>query len=139
MEPDIKKTLKSTETVAIIGCSNNKYRTSYHIASYLQEQGFNIIPIHPEYDEVLGEKTYASIKDLPGEISVDIVDIFRDPAHTAEMVDEIIEWSNKTGQQPVVWTQLGVSSKEAKEKAGKAGLPYVEEKCLMVEHKSLKS
>ncbi|NGP76280.1 CoA-binding protein [Balneolaceae bacterium YR4-1] len=139
MEPDIKDILKDAETVAIIGCSNNKYRTSYHIASYLQEQGFNIIPIHPEYDEVLGENTYASIKDLPGETTVDIVDIFRDPAHTAEMVDEIIEWSNKAGQKPVVWTQLGVSSEEAKEKAANAGLSYVEEKCLMVEHKRLKS
>lgn len=139
MEPNITDIFKDTETVAIIGCSNNKYRTSYHIASYLQEQGFNIIPIHPEYDEVLGEQTYASIRDVPGEITIDIVDIFRDPAHTVDMVDEIIAWSNKTGQQPVVWTQLGVSSAEAKEKAWEAGLTYVEEKCLMVEHKRVMS
>lgn len=139
MEPNIADILDNVETVAIIGCSNNKYRTSYHIASYLQEQGLKIIPVHPEYKEVLGEQTYTSIKDVPEDIAVDIVDIFRDPAHTAEMVDEIIAWSKKTGQKPVVWTQLGVSSDEAKQKAEEGGLPYVEEKCLMVEHKRLNS
>jgi len=137
MEPNIYDILKESKTVAIIGCSKNKYRTSYHIASYLQEQGFKIIPIHPDYDEVLGEQAYDSILNVPGDISIDIIDIFRDSAHTAEMVEEIIEWSNKTGQQPVVWTQLGVSSDEAGEKAKEGGLTYVAEKCLMVEHKKL--
>lgn len=139
MEINIHDILKETKTVAIIGCSKNKYRTSYHIASYLQEQNFTIIPIHPDYDEVLGEKAYDSILDIPEDVEIDIVDIFRDSEHTGEMVDEIIEWTNKTGQQPVIWTQLGVSSDEAKQKAEKSGLPYVEEKCLMVEHKRLMS
>ncbi len=139
MEPNIHDILKEAKTVAIIGCSKNKYRTSYHIASYLQEQGFTIIPIHPDYDEVLGEQAYDSILEIPGDVAIDIVDIFRDSTHTAEMVEEIIEWSSKTGQQPVIWTQLGVSSKEAREKADKGGLPYVEEKCLMVEHKRVMS
>ncbi|MGK7368655.1 MAG: CoA-binding protein, partial [Candidatus Halalkalibacterium sp. M3_1C_030] len=89
--------------------------------------------------EVLGEKAYDSILDIPEDVEIDIVDIFRDSEHTGEMVDEIIEWTNKTGQQPVIWTQLGVSSDEAKQKAEKSGLPYVEEKCLMVEHKRLMS
>jgi predicted CoA-binding protein len=139
MEPNIYDTLKEANTIAIIGCSKNKYRTSYHIASYLQEEGFTIIPIHPDYDEVLGEPAYDSILDIPDDITIDIVDIFRDPTHTAGMVEEIIEWSDKTGQQPVIWTQLGVSSDEAREKAEQGGLPYVEEKCLMVEHKRLMS
>lgn len=139
MELNLHDILKETKTVAIIGCSNNEYRTSYHIASYLQEQGFTIIPIHPDYKEVLGEQAYDSILEIPEDVEIDIVDIFRNSEHTAEMVDEIIEWSNKTGQHPVVWTQLGVSSKEAKEKAEEAGFPYVEEKCMMVEHKRLMS
>ena len=139
MDPSITDILKNTETIAIIGCSNNKYRTSYHIASYLQEQGFRIIPIHPEYEEVLGEQAYKSILEIPEDTEIDIVDIFRDPAHTAEMVDEILEWSSNAGQQPVVWTQLGVSSDEAKKKAEEGGLTYVEEKCLMVEHKRIAS
>lgn len=137
MPLNLTDTLKNARTIAIIGCSTNKYRTSYHIASYLQEQGYAIIPIHPDYDEVLGEKAYDSILDIPDGVEIDIVDIFRDSDHTADMVDEIVEWSERTGQKPLVWTQLGVSSPEAKDKSEEGGLPYVEEKCLMVEHRRL--
>ncbi|MDX1586421.1 MAG: CoA-binding protein [Balneolaceae bacterium] len=136
MLQDLDTMLKKAKTIAVIGCSKNEYRTSHHIASYLQEEGFTIIPIHPDYDEVLGEKAYDSILDLPSDTEVDIVDIFRDSEHTAEMVEEIIEWSERTGQKPVVWTQLGVSSDDARRLAEEAGLPYVEEKCLMVEHRN---
>lgn len=137
METDIAERIREANVIAIIGCSKNKHRTSCQIGSYLQDVGYKIIPIHPDYEEVLGEKTYASIKDIPEEIQVDIVDIFRNSKYTAGMVDEIAEWSEATGQKPLVWTQLGVSSEEAKEKAKAAGLDYVEEKCLMVEHKRL--
>lgn len=137
MESNIADIIKGAKNIAVIGCSKNKYRTSCQIASYLQDAGYTILPIHPDYEEVLGEKTYASIKDVPGDIQVDIVDIFRNSKYTADMVDEIVEWSEATGQKPLVWTQLGVSSEEAKQKAEEAGLEYVEEKCLMVEHKRL--
>ncbi len=137
MESNIADIIRNAKNIAVIGCSKNKYRTSCQIASYLQGVGYTILPIHPDYDEVLGEKTYASIKDVPGDIQVDIVDIFRNSKYTADMVDEIVEWSEATGQKPLVWTQLGVSSEEAKQKAEEAGLQYVEEKCLMVEHKRL--
>lgn len=137
MNTDIEKKIRDAEVIAIIGCSKNKHRTSCQIASYLQDAGYKIIPIHPDYDEVLGEKTFASIKDVPAEIEVDIIDIFRNSKYTAGMVDEIVQWSEATGQKPLVWTQLGVSSEEAKEKAKEARLEYVEEKCLMVEHKRL--
>lgn len=139
MESNIADIIRNAKNIAVIGCSKNKYRTSCQIASYLQGVGYTILPIHPDYDEVLGEKTYASIKDVPGDIQVDIVDIFRNSKYTANMVDEIVEWSEATGQKPLVWTQLGVSSEEAKQKAEEAGLQYVEEKCLMVEHKRLES
>jgi predicted CoA-binding protein len=137
MNNDIGEKIRKAKVIAVIGCSKNKYRTSCQIASYLQDAGYKIIPIHPDYEEVLGEKTYASIIDVPEEIQVDIVDIFRNSKYTAAMVNEIVEWSKATGQKPLVWTQLGVSSDEAKKKAREAGLDYVEEKCLMVEHKRL--
>lgn len=137
MEFNIADAIRDAEVIAVIGCSVNKYRTSYQIASYLQEAGYTIIPIHPDYEEVLGEKAYASILDIPEEVHIDIVDIFRNPEYTADMVDEVVEWSNRSGQKPLIWTQLGVSSEEAHDKAAAAGLNYVEEKCLMVEHKRL--
>ncbi len=136
MDKSLQEIFKDTETVAIIGCSSNEYRTSNHIARYLKEEDFRIIPIHPDYDEVLGEKVYESILDLPEDVKVDIVDIFRNSRYTAEMVEEIVRWSNETGQKPVIWTQLGVSSDEARRKAEEAGLPYVEDRCIMVEHRN---
>lgn len=131
---NIPERLTNTSTIAIIGCSANKYRTSYHIASYLKENGYRIIPINPNYEEVLGQKCYAKIGDLPGNLDIEIVDIFRDSEHTADMVIEIVEWSEKTGQKPLIWTQLAVSSKEAKELAEDAGLDYIENECIMVQH-----
>lgn len=134
MKNDLGELLKKMETVAIIGCSADKYRTSYHIAKYLQENGIKIIPVNPNYEEVLGEKCYANMTDLPTDVSVDIVDIFRDSQHTAEMVKDIINWSEETGQKPLIWTQLTVSSEEAKSLAKDGGFRYVENECLMVQH-----
>lgn len=135
MENNIADILRNAKTIAVIGCSRSRHRTSNQIASYLQDTGYKIIPIHPDYDEVLGEKAYDSVTDIPEDMGVDIVDIFRNSKYTADMVDEIIEWVESTGNKPVVWTQLGVSSDEAREKAEGAGLTYIEEKCMMVEHR----
>lgn len=126
--------LQQAKTVAIIGCSANKYRTSYHIASYLKENGYRIIPVNPNYDVVLGQQCYSSMEDIPEDQKIDIVDIFRDSQHTADMVRDIVKWAEKSGQKPLVWTQLAVSSPEAKSLAEDAGLEYVENKCIMVQH-----
>lgn len=134
MTENIIDILKNAKTIAIVGCSDKKYRTSYHIAEYMQENRYRIIPVNPNYDEILGEKVYRRVDEIPEEISVDVVDIFRDPAHTADMVEDIITRVRQTGRKPVVWTQLGVSSEEAKKLATDEGLVYIEEKCMMVEH-----
>lgn len=134
MAVNIEEMLKQAKSVAIIGCSANKYRTSYHIASYLKENGLRILPVNPNYEEVLGQKCYPNVKDIPGDITVDIVDIFRNSKYTAEMVRDIVEWATKTDRNPLIWTQLDVSSPEAKSLAEEAGLDYVENKCIMVEH-----
>lgn len=131
---DFKEKLEKAETIAIIGCSTNKYRTSYHIASYLKENGYKIIPINPNYEEVLGEKCYSEMSEISDDIKIDIVDIFRDSQYTADMVRDIIDWSEKSGQKPLIWTQLAVSSSEAKSLAEEAGHDYVENECIMVQH-----
>lgn len=131
---DFKEKLEKAETIAIIGCSTNKYRTSYHIASYLKENGYKIIPINPNYEEVLGEKCYSEMSEISEDIKIDIVDIFRDSQYTADMVRDIIDWSEKSGQKPLIWTQLAVSSPEAKSLAEEAGHDYVENECIMVQH-----
>lgn len=131
---DVKSILKTSKTIAVIGCSRDPMRTSHHIAKYIKEQGYRMIPVHPDYEKVCGEKVYASVKDIPTDVVIDIVDIFRNSKYTADMVQEVIDRIQETGEKPVIWTQLGVSSPEARQKAEAAGLPYIEEKCLMVEH-----
>jgi len=122
----------------VIGLSSNSWRTSNHIAEYLQRNNFRIIPVNPNEEEVLGEKSYDSMKVLPDDLQIDIIDIFRNKKYTAEMVQDIVEWSNKTGQKPVIWTQLDVSSEKAKSLAEENGFEYVENRCLMVEHSKLR-
>jgi len=130
----MKELLENMKSVAIIGCSANKYRTSYHIANYLKENGIRIFPINPNYEEVLGIKCLPSLDEIPENITIDVVDIFRDSEYTADMVREIIEWAQKTGQKPVIWTQLNVSSEEAKTLAKDSGFKYIENECMMVQH-----
>lgn len=133
----IQNILRDVQNVAIIGCSSNPYRTSYHIAEYLKNAGMNIIPINPNETEVLGQKCYPTIFDLPDTVQIDIVDIFRNKKYTLEMVKEVVEWSQKSGQKPVIWTQLDVSTDAAKALAEKNGLGYVENRCMMVEHRRM--
>lgn len=129
--------LKKARTIVIIGCSDKQYRTSYHIAEYLKNSGYRIIPVNPNIEEALGEKAYDTMDDFPENLKVDIVNIFRNKRYTEEMVRQITSWSEKTGQKPLIWTQLDVSTPAAQEIALSAGLQYVENKCMMVEHKRL--
>lgn len=94
-----------------------------------------MIPINPNETEVLGELCYDTIFDVPGDLAIDMIDIFRNKQYTEEMVQQIIEWSKESGQKPVIWTQLDVSTPEAKQLAEDAGFEYVENRCLMVEHR----
>lgn len=131
----MKELLKGIQTIAVIGCSSNPYRTSYYIAEYLTGSGFEIIPVNPNEKEVLGRKAYPSVFEIPESVKIDLIDIFRNKKYTPEMVDEIVRWSEKTGQKPLIWTQLDVSTEESKMKAEENGFKYVENRCLMVEHR----
>lgn len=133
----LSEILHSSESIAVIGCSEKQYRTSYHIAEYLQRSGYRIIPVNPNITETLNETSYDSMNDLLKGQRIDIVDIFRNKKYTEEMVRQIITWSDKTGQKPLIWTQLDVSTPGAKKLAEQAGLTYVENRCLMVEHQRL--
>ena len=125
--------LKSAKTVAVIGCSPDPYRTSNYAAKYLMEKGYQVIPINPKEKEILGETCYPDLNSIPKNVRVDIVNIFRRSIHTEGVVDEVIHWKKETGQNPVVWTQLDVSSPQAELKAEEAEIPYVRNLCIMVE------
>jgi hypothetical protein len=134
---DFEAMLDATETIAVVGCSANPDRTSHRIARYLQDAGFQVIPVNPTYDEVLGETCYPDLPSVPEGHTIDIVNIFRAPEHTADMVRDALRRIEQTGERPVIWTQRGVSSDEARQLAEEAGLPYVKDRCIMVEHSRL--
>lgn len=134
---DLGSVLESAQVIAVVGCSGRSTRTSHKIARYMQNRGYRIIPVNPNYDEVLGETCYSDLPSVPEDVEVDIVDIFRQPKYTAEMVHMAIERMEDTGQRPVIWTQLGVSSSEAEDLADEAALPYVRNRCIKVAYDRL--
>lgn len=124
---EIRVILKEARVIAIVGLSNKSDRASFQVASYLKSQGYRIIPVNPNANEILGERAYATLKGIPEKI--DIVDIFRKPDAVAEIVDEAIEIGAKT-----VWMQEGIVHNASAEKAKKAGLTVVMNRCIMKEH-----
>jgi len=131
----IEEYLEKSKTIAIVGCSSNTGRTSRRIAGYLKKEGFRILPVNPNEDTILGEHVYNSVHEIPENIRVDIVNIFRNKKYTADMVQEAVERFGKSEPKPLIWTQLNVSSKEAMELARKNGFPYVKNRCIYVEHR----
>lgn len=131
---DVTAALRNANTIAVVGCSMQSSRTSHQIASYLQRHGYRVVPVNPNHEEILGEPCVPSLQEVPDGVTVDIATIFRRPEHTAEMVRDAVRYAEATATTPVVWTQLGVSSPEAEQIAAEAGLPYVRNRCIKVEH-----
>jgi predicted CoA-binding protein len=119
--------IQTSESVALVGVSDNPIRSSNFVASYLIRTPFRTYPVNPQYDEVLGLKTYPTLYDLP-EVP-DIVDVFRRHDAIPEVVDQAIDIGAK-----VVWLQLGLRHDEAAQKAIDAGLIVVQNRCLKIEH-----
>jgi len=130
---EIKAILEETKTIAIIGCSPKSEKDSNKVAVYLKEHGYTIIPVYPKEDIILGEKVYRSLSDIPSEIQVDMVDIFRKPGVIGNVVDEALV----RGDVKYIWTQLGLVNNEAATKAKDAGLKVVQSHCTKVEHNAL--
>ncbi len=130
---EMREILKASKTIAVVGLSDKPDRPSHAIPLYLQQQGYRIIPVNPNLSEALGEKAYASLRDIPQSIEVDVVDIFR----RAEDVPPIVEDAIAKGAK-VVWMQLGISNEEAAVRAKAAGLKVVMDACMGAVHKALR-
>jgi uncharacterized protein len=126
--------LRTSHTIAVMGCSAYPSRTSNSIARYLIAAGYEVIPVNPNHETIHGRSCYPDLQAIPDDIRIDIVNIFRRPAHTAEMVRQAVERAERLGERPAIWTQIGVASAEAEQIAEKAGLPYVRNRCILVEH-----
>jgi len=124
----LRRILQENKTVAMVGLSASWYRPSFFAAKYLQEHGFRVIPVNPRYadGEILGEKCYASLRDIP--VPIDVVDCFRRAQDIPPIVEDAIEIGAK-----VLWMQLGVINEEAAETARAAGLEVVMDRCMKIE------
>jgi predicted CoA-binding protein len=131
--------LKKYRVIAVVGLSKELGKDSHIVSAYLKQHGYRIIPVNPFAEEVLGEKSYKSLLDLPPEIqkAIEIVDIFRPSEDVPPIVDQAIKLKETVGRPFVVWMQLGIVNEQAAEAARRVGLVVVMDKCLMVEHHRL--
>lgn len=128
--PTLRRILKDNHTIAVVGLSANWYRPSYFASKYMQDYGYRIIPVNPAYDEVLGEKCYASVREI--DEPIDIVDCFRKPDDIPPLAEDAIAVGAK-----VLWMQLGIVHEAAAARARDAGLEVVMNRCVKIEHARL--
>ena len=128
--PGIRRILKENRTVAMVGLSDKWYRPSNFAAKYLQIHGYRVIPVTPTYDQILGEKCYPSLHDLPEK--VDVVDCFRKAEEIPALAKQAIEIGAR-----VLWMQLGIVNEEAAKMASDAGLDVVMNRCMKIEYARL--
>jgi uncharacterized protein len=123
----LRRILKENRVIAVVGLSADWFRPSYFAAKYLQEHGYRVIPVNPKYPEILGEKCYKALREIPEK--VDVVDVFRKTADVMPIAEDAIAIGAK-----VLWQQIGVKNVAAAEKAEAAGLDAVMDRCLKIEH-----
>lgn len=125
---EIGELLKRTKTIAVVGLSDSPLRPSYGVSAYMQSHGYKIIPVNPSIKGSLGEKAVSSLAEI--EEKIDMVDVFRRPEYVPELVDEAIRL-----KVPAIWLQEDVVHEAAAEKARKAGIFVVMDKCVLKEHR----
>jgi predicted CoA-binding protein len=124
------------KTIAVVGLSKNPEKASNDVASYLKSHGYRIVPINPTAEEILGERCYASLLDLPDDIKreIEVVDIFRRPEDVPPIVEEAVQLRKTHHSPSTIWMQLGIVNEQAAEKARTAGLSVVMDHCMKIEH-----
>ena len=125
-ERQLRSLLGEAHVVAVVGISSKPWRPSYQVASYLQEHGYRIVPVNPNEKEVLGEQVYASLLDIPNEIHVDVVDVFRRAEHTPEVARDAVAVGAR-----MLWLQEGIVSDEAARIAAEGGVDVIMGVCIM--------
>ncbi len=129
-DEEIKKILRESRTIAVVGCSTNPAKDAHKVPLYMKMQGYRVIPVNPFAEEILGEKAYPKLEDIPDE--VDIVNVFRPSEEALPIAEAAIAKKAK-----VLWLQLGIVNQEAAEKAERAGLKVIMNRCIKQEHERL--
>jgi predicted CoA-binding protein len=129
--PDPETIVREARTVAVVGLSNDPEKDSNEVGSYLKEQGYRIIPVNPKEEEVLGERAYETVEQIPEQ--VDVVDVFLPPEKTPEIAEDAVQASAR-----VLWLQEGIENPEARRIAEEGGLAYVENRCVRKTHEGMR-
>jgi len=132
---EIKSILEKYKTIAVVGLSKDPTKDSHMVAKYLKTKGYQIIPINPTADVILGERCYKTLLDVTE--TIEVVDIFRSSEDIPPIVDQAIELKKKCGNPRVIWMQLGIVNEEAAKRARDATITVIMNRCMMVEHKRL--
>lgn len=135
-DKEVERILSECKTVAVVGLSRDPSKDSHAVASYLQSNGYEIVPINPFCDEVLGKKCYRSLLETPEEIaeSIEIVDVFRPSSDVPPIVEQAIQLRKKYGRPEVIWMQLGISNEDAARVARDSGMTVIMNRCIKIEH-----
>lgn len=128
--PTLRRILQRDRTIAVVGLSAEWHRPSYFAAKYLQDHGYRIVPVNPKYPEILGEKSYARLEDIP--FPVDMVDVFRKEVDIPPIAKSAVAIGAKS-----LWQQLGLKSEEADRIASEAGMDSIWDRCVKIEHARL--
>ncbi len=140
IQNEIREILQKYKVIAIVGLSSDEAKPSYKVSEYMQAHGYRIVPVNPFVKEVLGEKSFRSLLDIPVEIrkTIQVVDIFRRPNDVLSVVEQAVKLKRDNGNPYVIWMQQGIVNEEAAKVAREAGLKVIMDKCIMVEHKGLR-
>jgi len=126
----VRRLLERARRIAVVGLSPKPHRDSHRVARYLLERGYEIVPVYPREDEILGQRVYRSVRDVPG--TVDLVDVFRRSEELPEVVDDVL-----AARAGALWLQIGCVDEKGALRAREAGLTVVMDRCLMVDHAHL--
>jgi len=134
-----RDTLRKYKTIAVVGASKNPQKDAYTVPQFMKDHGYSIVPINPTADEIVGEKAYPSLMDLPAEIAskVDIVDVFRPSDELPQVAQQVVDFHRKYGRPFVFWAQLGLENEEAKQILSKNQIPYIMNACLRIVQRTI--
>jgi uncharacterized protein len=131
--------LRKYKTIAVVGASKNPTKDANTVPQFMKDHGYKVIPVNPTADEIVGEKSYPSLMDLPKDLAakVEIVDVFRPSEELPQVAQQVVDFFKKTGRPVVFWAQLGLENEEAKQILTKNKIPYVMNACLRIVQRTL--
>ncbi len=134
-----REVLRKYKTIAVIGASKNPTKDANTVPEFMKQRGYKIVPINPTADEIVGEKAYPTLMDLPADLAnkIEIVDVFRPSEELPQVAQQVVDFHKKYGRPYVFWAQLGLENEEAKHILSKNQIPYIMNACLRIVQRSV--